>query len=151
MKDLSEEEAELIARVRAENRTAMATAKPAAVPLLSWERFKKAKRPKDEKRSLRPLAIGLLVIGAVVTTLFIIFMQSTADQIGSVDYFNGLTQQLAGSKEYKELMASSGLSWYSDFYKFYGLRWVIAGAIMTLFLVLSALTFIIDIARRGIK
>lgn len=151
MAELSEEESELVARVRADNRAAMATAKPAAVPLLSWERFKKARRRKSEKLSLRPLAIGLLVVGVVITTLFIIFMQSTADQIGSADYFNSLTQQLSGSKEYEELMASSGLSWYSEFYKFYGLRWVIAGAVMTLFLVFSALTFIIDIARRGIK
>jgi hypothetical protein len=151
--NLTDAERALVSRVKAETQSVQASAPPAAEPLLSKARWGLARSKREEgvKRSLIPLAIGLVVVGFILTVLFIIFMQSTAQQMGSVDYFNELSEQLAGSSAYDELFNSAGLGWYKDFLNLYKMRWMLAGAIFTTFILLAAFTFIIDIARRGSK
>lgn len=150
---LTDAERALISRVKVETQIVQSSAKPAAEPLFSRARWglKRSKREKEGKRSLVPLGVTFIILGLISTVLFIIFMQSTAQQMGSVDYFNELSEQLSGSSEYDELFNSAGLGWYKDFLNIYNMRWVFAAGIFTVFILLAALTFIIDLARRGTK
>lgn len=153
-KELSAAELALVSRIKSETEQVRATAAPAQPKLISLERFgieKKAKRIKGEKRSLIPLSVGLVITGIVATLVFIIFMQSTAEQMGSLDYFTNLSEQLAGSEEFDQLFNSTGLGWYKDFAKIYEQRWLLSGIIFSAFFLLAALTFVIDLARRGNK
>lgn len=146
---LTPEAEELIRRVRNGQQQLVADAAPTRGKLLSWQRLRSLRKKRDTPRSLTPVAVTLFVVGLVLTVLFLSFMSSTAHQIGGLGELDKLTGKLAGSKEYQELINGSGLSWYRDFFKLYNLRWVISGIVMTFFVVLSALTLMIDLARRG--
>ena len=153
-RELTDTELALVSRIKSETEQAQSSATPVQPKLISLERFgieRKTKRAKGEKRSLIPLAIGLAVTGVLVTLAFIIFMQSTAEQMGSLDYFTNLSEQLAGSEEFNQLFNSTGLGWYKDFVKIYEQRWMLSGVIFSAFFLLAALTFVIDLARRGNK
>lgn len=150
--ELNEAELALISRVKTEIGASRSKSKPAKLPAFSLKRLlpSRAKRT-DVKRSLVPLGVGIIAIGLLISLVFIIAMQSVGEQLGAFGSFVGLSDQLAGTPEADALLSSAGFGWYSDFLGFYETRWVIAGLIFSGFTLMSALVFVIEIAKRGNK
>lgn len=156
---LTDAELELISRVKSETTAQQELAKPAAVPLFSRERWglthkdpkRREKRGRLRLFKLRTLAITIFIVGLFATLIFMMFMQSMAEQVGSLSYFTELTQEISSSKQWDEIFNTAGLGWYTDFLKYYEMRWMIAGLMITGFTVIAAFIFIIDLARRGNK